>query len=628
MLTLLRNAAGTWVAKLLLILLVLSFAVWGISGQITGGFGSHVVSVGKTRVSVNEFRLAYDRQVSQFSQQFGRQITREQAQAFGIDQMVLSQLVAGAVLDEQAREMRLGLSRDRLAALTAEDPAFHGPDGRFDRNQFEWVLRQAGMSPNDYLKSRGQDAVRQQIVEAVSDGMKAPDTLLRAVSLYSGEDRTVEYLLLPRSLVEPVEAPSEAAVAAWFEANKATYAAPEFRTVSYIKLEPLDIADPAAIDDDEVRAYYQRNLPRFTTAEKRTIEQVVFADEAAARAALEKIRGGATFDEIVAAEGKTMADALLGTFEKERVADPAIAEAAFGLAEGAVSEVVAGTFGPILLRVTGIEPEHVRPLEDVAATIRDEIALDEANRVLLDVHDAYEDARAAGDSMAEAAAKQRLKVVTVDAVDRNGRTPEGTILTDLPQSSDLLREAFEAEQGMENPPISIGSVGFLFYEVDAVTPARERTLDEVRDRVATDWTANEAATRLAAKAAEVQKALADGKPIAELATELGIETQTRRGLKRDGTDSDLGETGIAAIFGVARGETGVAPGTSGDSQIVFRVVDVVHPIDAGPDAVPQEVRDRFASGIADDLLDQLVARLQGQYDVRIDRAAMQQALSF
>lgn len=628
MLTILRNAAGTWVAKLLLILLVLSFAVWGISGQIMGGLGSNVVSVGDTRVSVTEYRLAYDRQVSQFSQQFGRPITREQAQAFGIDQMVLAQLVAGAVLDEQAREMRLGLSRDRLAALTAEDPAFRGPDGRFDRNQFEWVLRQVGMSPNDYLKNRGQVAVRQQIVEAVSDGMAAPDTLLRAVSLYSGEDRTVEYIVLPRSLVEPVEAPSETQVAAWFEANKAGYAAPEYRTVSYIKLEPDDIADTAAIGDEEARAHYQRTISRFTRAERRTIEQIVFADEARASAALERIRAGATFEDILAGEGKTAADALLGTFEKDKVADPAIAEAAFALEAGAVSEVVAGAFGPILLRVTAITPESVTPYEEVAEAVRKELALDEANRILLDVHDAYEDARAGGDTMAEAAAKQRLKLVTVDAVDRNGRTPEGTILTDLPQSSELLREAFEAEAGMENPPISIGSVGFLFFEVDAVTPARDRTLDEVRDRVAADWTANEASTRLAQKAVEAEKAIAGGKPVAEVATELGQEAQTRRGLKRDGTDADLGKAGIAAAFGVGRGETGVVPGESGDAQIVFRIADVAYPVDAGPEAVPQEVRDRFAGGLGDDLLDQLVARLQSQYPVSVDRAAMQQALSF
>src|SRR5690606_32372940 len=134
----------------------------------------------------------------------------------------------------------------------------------------------------------------------------------------------------------------------------------EYRRISYIKLEPEDIVDTTAISDDEVRSYYERNVSRFTTAEQRTIEQLVFADEAAAQAALDAIRGGATFEEVVADAGKTMSDVALGTFDKERVADPAIADAAFGLGVGEVSDIVAGAFGPILLRVTQIEPAQVR----------------------------------------------------------------------------------------------------------------------------------------------------------------------------------------------------------------------------------------------------------------------------
>ena len=137
MLDSLRKATGSWVAKLLLVLLVLSFAVWGISGQYLGGSGNSVVTVGDTAVSVNEYRLAYDRQVSAMSQQFGTRLSREQAASLGIDNQVLAQLVAGAALDEQAGEMQLGLSRDRLAQLTAEDQAFQGPDGRFNRQQFD-----------------------------------------------------------------------------------------------------------------------------------------------------------------------------------------------------------------------------------------------------------------------------------------------------------------------------------------------------------------------------------------------------------------------------------------------------------------------------------------------------------
>lgn len=91
MLDLLRNAAGTWVAKILLLMLVVSFAVWGISGQMMGGMGGNaVITAGSTKVTAVEYRLAYDRQLSVLSQQFGTRITREQAAAFGIDQQVLS----------------------------------------------------------------------------------------------------------------------------------------------------------------------------------------------------------------------------------------------------------------------------------------------------------------------------------------------------------------------------------------------------------------------------------------------------------------------------------------------------------------------------------------------------------
>ncbi|MEO3385847.1 SurA N-terminal domain-containing protein [Mesorhizobium sp. CAU 1741] len=628
MLNSLRNAARSWVSKVLLVLLVLSFAIWGISGQIFGGLGSNVLAVGDTRVSVMDYRLAYDRQIAQLSQQFGTSITREQAQAFGVDNQVLAQLVAGAVLDEQAREMRLGLSEDRLASLTAEDPAFHGPDGRFDRNQFDWVLQQVGMRPDDYLRNRQQVAVRQQIVEAVSDGLDAPDAFLRAVALHGGEDRTVEFVVLPPSLVEPIEAPSEEQVAQWFEEHRSDYAAPEYRQIQYVKLEPEDIADPSAVSEEQARQEYDRTIERYTTGERRRIEQIVFADTEAASAALDRIRSGASFEDVVAEEGKQMSDVLLGTFEKERVADPAIAEAAFALEEGAVSDVVEGTFGPILLRVTEITPETVRPFEMVSQEIREAIAIDEAHRLVTNVYDAYEDARASGDTMQAAADSQRLEVVTVEAVDRSGRNPEGTILTDLPESRLLLQEAFETEQGIENPPLNLGSTGYLFYEVTQVDAARDRELDEVRERVVEDWTANERSTRLSERAAEIEQRLADGTPFSELAEELDVELQTKRGLTRDANDADLGTAAVAAAFGVARGETGVAPAPDDTSQIVFRVAEVIQPAGAGPDAVPEETRDAMASGISDDLLDQLVARLQSQYEVTVDRNAIQQALSF
>lgn len=624
----LRKAAGSWLAKLLLGILVISFAAWGISGRIFGGPGNAVAKVGDTPVTITEYRLAYDRQVSLLSQRFGSRITREQAQALGIDGQVLSQLVAGAALDELAKDMGLGLSQDKVAQLTASDPAFHGPDGRFDRRRFEFVLDQIGMRPDDYIRNRENAAVRGQIIEAVTDGLKAPDALLKAVALYRGEDRTVEYVVLPRSLVEPIEAPSEETLAKWFEEHKSDYAAPEYRKISYVKLEPEDIADPSVISDEQARDYYEQNKKLYTTPEKRTVEQIVFADKEAAQTAYESTRSGTTFEDLVEAQGKTVEDAELGTFAKKDIADEAVADAAFKLKKNEISQVVDGTFGPVLLRVTEIQEAQTKPFDEVKDEIKKRLALDEANRILLDVYDQYEDARAGGATMAEAAKQLKLEMNTVEAVDRTGLRPDGTIVENVPQSEELLRQSFETEAGVENPPLNTKDNGFIFYEVDDITPERDRSLEEVHDKVLQDWKDAQANARLSDKAAELEKQLEGGRSLDEVAAEIDQEKQIKRGLRRGADDADFGKAGVEAAFGVPKDGTGVFAGPSGSTRVLFKVTEVFEPAGAGPDAVQPETRDAMANGIADDLLDELVAQLRARYEVSVNQRALEQALSF
>lgn len=628
MLETMRSAAGTWVAKLLLLLLVVSFAIWGISGSMLNAVGGDkVVTVGGTTVNTTEYRLAHDRQMNVMSQQFGQRLTREQATALGIDNQVLSQLVAGAVLDEQARKLGLGLSKDRLAQLTWDDPTFQNASGQFDRQAFEYILRQIGMRPEDYLKNRAQVAVRQQIVEAVSDGMKAPDTFLRAVALYRGEDRTIDFLTLPNSLVEPIAAPKDDVLTAWFEENKKTYAAPEFRKISYVKLEPEDIMDLGSITDEQVAQDYDKNKSHFTTPETRKIDQLVFANAEAAKAASAAIKGGESFDKIVADQGKTAADVTLGTLTKDKIADKAVADAAFALQPNQVSDVVQGAFGPVLLRVSDVTPETTKTLDEVKEQIRKDLALAEANRILLDVHDQYEDARAGGDSMKQAAEKLKLKMVTVDAIDRAGQAPDGKVINTLPDSRNLIQAAFEAETGTENQPLNIGTNGFVFYEVDGITPARDRTLDEVREKVVVDWTAAETAKQLSAKAAELEKRLKDGTELDAIAAELKLEKQTKRGLKREADDADFGREGAAKMFAMGQGGVGVIPSPAGDSQILFKVTEVFEPAGVDASTVPADAQKTFASGMSDDLLDQLVAQLQAEFGATVNQTAVTRAMA-
>src|SRR5918995_885243 len=101
MLDSLRNLARTWVVKVLMGLLVISFAGWGVSNTILGAIGGNAaIRAGHSEVSPVDYRLAYDRQLAALSQRFGQRLTREQADAIGIGHQVQGQLVAGVVLDE------------------------------------------------------------------------------------------------------------------------------------------------------------------------------------------------------------------------------------------------------------------------------------------------------------------------------------------------------------------------------------------------------------------------------------------------------------------------------------------------------------------------------------------------
>ncbi len=628
MLDSLRNAARTRVVKGLLAILILSFMVWGGQTMMVRDASDAVVTVGDVKVSASDFRLAYERQRSLLSRQLGMPLTRQQARPFGVEAQVYSQLVAGAALDQLAEDMNLGLSEDRLARLIGEDPAFHSASGQFDRLTFSSVLRNAGLTEKDYIRNRAQVAVRSQVVDAITDGYKAPDVLTEAIGKYRHETRSIDYLMLSNANIDAVKAPGDDVLAPWFESHKANYRAPEYRKFSYIKLEPEDLAAPEAISEEEVRADYEQRKERFRTPGTRTIEQLSFPSREAADAAAAKLAAGTSFDDLIKAEGKSAGDVLLGDFTKESMPDPRVADAAFAVtSDGGVTPVVEGAFGPVILRVTNIRPETDRSYDEVKDELRKEIALDAARDQLIGLHAKIEDERAAGVPVKEVAEQVNLKLVTVDAIDATGKDQNGDDVTGLPEQRELLPEVFKAEAGLDALAVNIGRDGYLWFDLEEVIPARDRTLDEVRDEVAADWTAEQQRVALAAKAAELKERIKKGETLADIATELGLAVESKTGLKRSTQDAALSQAAILAAFGGPKGHVANAPGIGGEGQILLQVtaVDEGAPANALDDDSRQVEAIARASG--DDILDQMVFTLQAAYGVSINQTLAEQALA-
>ncbi|QLF70387.1 SurA N-terminal domain-containing protein [Peteryoungia desertarenae] len=627
MLDLLRRSSKTLFAKILLIALVVSFGVWGVSASIFATQTDTVVAVGDQSVSMNDYAFAYQRQVADLNARFGTQLTTEQARALGVEAQVFSQLAAGAALDQLAEELNLGLSQDRLAQLIAEDPAFRNASGQFDRSLFSERLRRAGLREDDYIEERSRVAMRSQIVDATSNGFQAPKVLVDALKSYRDEVRDIDYLLLTNANIDPIPAPDQTTLEAWFETAKAGYRAPEYRSFDYVKLEPSDIADPASVSEDAIREDYERRISSYETPARRTIEQLAFENREAAEAAAAQLASGTTFDQLVTAQGKTATDVLLGDFTQDALPDAALAEAAFAITEeGKTTPVVEGAFGPVILRVTNIREAQTRPLEDVRDEIRQALAEQAAVEDITAVHDQFEDLRAGGSSLKEAAEQLGLQPVSITDVDRRGFNTSESEVTTIPERNAVLAEVFRTDIGVEPLPVNLGLNGYVWFDVTDIKADRDRTLDEVRTKAIADWTAEQQKLALGTLAENLRQRIENGGDLEAIAGELGIAVESKTGISRSTSDAVLGAGAVNAAFGGPIGTVAAAPGGDPTTQILLEVTaSRQQPVASGLGNEDGQILS-FANAAGDDILDQMVSDLQTTYGVTFNQALAQQAI--
>jgi peptidyl-prolyl cis-trans isomerase D len=625
----LRKASSNWVGKAVMAgvvgFLVISFAIWGI-GDIFRGFGrSPAVKIGRTEVSVEQLRNLYNERLQQYSRQLGRPISIDQARALGLDRLVIGQIIAEFVLDEASRKLGLNLSDAEVARQITLDPSFQGPNGQFDRFRFEQIIRNAGYTEARFVAEQRRRLLRRQLAGTVTTGMSAPKALIEAADRYQNESRSIEYVLFDRAQAGEIPAPSPEVLAKYFDDHKILFRAPEYRKVVIVSLIPSELARWIEISDADLERAYNERRTRYVIPERRHIEQIDFSSAAAAQGAAERIAQGVSFLEIAKELGKTEKDIDLGTVTKSEMIDRAVADAAFTLKDGEVSAPVQGRFGVVLVRVLKIEPEQARSLQEVAGELKQELALARAKAEVLSYYDKIEDARSEGKSLAEAAENLKLPGRTIEAIDRSGRDPSGAPV-ELPESQRLLDAMFTTEVGVERDPLQAQD-GYIWYDVVGITPSRERSLDEVKDKVEQRWREEEIANRLSAKATELLDKIKAGTPFAEAAAAENLKIDKAEGIRRGAGSGLLSGAGVEAIFRTPKEQVGKADAARTPEQVVFRVAEItVPPIDANSDDA-KRTSETLNRGISEELFGEYIARLESEIGVTLNQTALKQVIS-
>ena len=482
-----KKGVGKVVITILAVLLIISFAVWGIGDMVTpGGNTNQVAEVDGTPITQRQFQDQFQREMNRIRAQIGN-IDAQQARNLGLADSTLDGLIARRLLGLQASDLGLLISDAQVVEQIQRQPAFRNALGQFDRTMFQVTLANNGLSESAYVALVRQDTQQDYIGGLITAGAAAPPQLAETVYRYRNERRGADVVKIGRGPLETAPAPTDAELNAYLEENADRFRAPEYRQLSILHMDPDQIARELSPSEERVQQEYEYRLSALSVPERRRLEQILLKEEDAAKKAHAALSEGRSFDTVSKeTTGKAGDEIKLGLVTAADLL-PDLAKAAFAVNKDQFTQPTQSPLGWHILRVTEIQPGREPKLPEVRAEIvsdlSKELALDDlvtrANRV--------EDALAGGASIEDAAQEAGIRVTKTEPVDIARKLQSGTAASGLPTDARFIETAFALNKGATSNLVETAEGGYFMVRVDDLVEAAKRPLDQVRAEVEAAW---------------------------------------------------------------------------------------------------------------------------------------------
>lgn len=620
MLEAIRKRSAGIVVKSLLGLLILSFAMWGIADVFSpGGTDQTLASVGEIQVEPEQVRREYNSEMERLAATFGARLEPEQARMFGVAQNVVKRIVERTLYDLAAQDLGVRASDNLVRTSISTQPAFQNEKGEFERARFQQVLQSNRLTEGMFVELTRGDVVRTQYLSMLDKAPLAAKRMTNSLYAFRNEKRIAETVTFKYDDIIGVPAPEDAALVKFHEENAQRYTAPEYRSLTFVSLTADDLAKEMEVADATIQQAYEDRLNEFSEPEKRKLQQIRFKDEAAAKAAHDRLKTGDDFLKVALELADMDAKATeLGDMKKSELM-PGMAEAAFALEIDEYTPPVKSVLGWHILRLQGVTSARQQRLEEVSDDIKKEIAAEKAIDSLYNLANQLEDELGGGSSLEEAAHALSLPITKQGDIDARGMTPGNSKVEGLPEGQ-FLETAFATPSGGESILTEAGNDGYFIVRVDTVTEPQLRPLQSVRSEVLEAWTAKQKRELARQQGVAMVDKLSEGGNFEALTSELGLKISTTEPIDRNGTGTTLPRELVTDLFETKMGQTAFAPGI--DGFIVARLKSTVAADAASAGDKAKALSEELTNAIRADLMNQLAAALSKQYPVTMNTEAI------
>lgn len=584
--------------------------------------GETVAEVGDAEIGSTDLMTRAQQQFDQVRRQNPELDIIGFVQDGGVERTI-QQMINGLALELFGASHGITASERLVDGEIASIPAFRGLSGQFDENLFRQMLQQQRISEAQLRADIRRDLIAEQMIVPVSGASAAPRNLTLPYASMLLEARQGLSATIPASAIPAGPAPTDAQLTAFYNENLARYTVPERRVVRYATFGPERFADVVPTEA-EIAAAYKQNQAQYAARETRTLTHLIVPTEAAAKAIATRVAGGTSLAD--AAKQAGLQPATLANQTREAYASataPAVAQAAWAAAEGAIATPVRSGLGWYVVRVDDIQQIPARTLDEVRDEIGPQVASEKRAQALADFLASVEDSIADGATFDEVVQQRQLQPATTPPLTAQGRNPDSPETPVDPQIVPIMTVGFEAEP--EDDPIVQEMGGrYAVVKLDRVIPAAPRPLAQIREQVATDYASNRATREAQRIATEVAQKVSRGADLAQALAATGLDLPAPKPIaarRQDIVRGDANERDVQMLFLMAEGTA--KPVQTPEGWAVVRLTEIVRG-DAGnrPDIL-LATRQELSQALGQEYAQQFVAAVRADLGVEQDRAAIE-----
>lgn len=635
-----REKIRGWLAYVIVGLISIPFALWGVGEYLGGGKEKPVAEVDGEKITAGELDRAFSEQRQQLIARSERQITAEMIERMGLKRQVLDQMINERLLLRFIREQGYVVPDGLVAATIRGIPAFQR-DGEFDREAYERRLARQGMTIEQFENDVRRDLLFNTLDNALVGSAFVTDPEVRGLVALRDQRREIGLVRLDRDAVAAgIAEPDEATLEAYYDAHADAFQRPEQVRLAYVEITPEKLAATQEVSDAALQAAYDDYRKRMADREVRRARHILIqlpsdADAATVDAARERLEaareaivsGEASFEE-KAAELSDDATTREKGGDLGRVGEGEIAEsfdrAVAELGEGEISQPVRTRFGWHLIQVYEVDQADVPPLDQVRDELIGKLKQDAAESAYYDAAErlatiSYEQP----DSLVPAAEAVGLEIESSDWI---GRESGGGIGEYRAVREAAFDEAV-LEEGFNSQLIELGDSHAVVLRVEEHRDAQPMPFETVRDEVLAGWRDERIETAMTELAEAIESDLAAGQDPAERVA--GVEAASWSApawYGRDDAGAAMPRDALAAAFALAP-PAGDAPATTttelADGDRAVLLLTGLRPGD--PAELDAEARNRLAAQLetnqANRLIDAFLRSLRAEAKVEIRESA-------